>query len=240
MLGGDGTVTDMVISRLAPGVFDGRKVRVSEPYPVLGLNLEGASRVVGVSKSTLRSWRSAKIYRSSFDDELSDGLGPDLFGFRDLVSLRALADLRRDLALRADDLRRAGRYLGDHRDIPWTDLGFGGLGRHLVLRDPATGRWDTTHIDEIRSIDLSGLIEEVRLGVEAALQRSPEQIGRIERHRGVLRNKPVIAGTRIPVVAIRELADADYSTLAIIDAYPHLHVADVEAALAYASSAHVA
>lgn len=213
---------------------------MSEPYHVLALNIDGAAQVTGLSKSTLRSWRSAGIVQSSFDDDLVDELGREIYGFRDLVNLRALADLRRALELRTEDLGHAGRYLSRYRDTPWSKLGFGALGQHLVLLDPATGRWDTDHPDEVRSIDLMELIEDVRLRVDAALQRSPEQIGRIERHRGVLGNKPVIAGTRIPIVAIHELADAGYSTEAIIDAYPHLYVADVEAALAYASSAHVA
>ncbi len=213
---------------------------MSEPYHVLALNITGAAQVTGLSKSTLRSWRSAGIVQSSFDDDLADDSGREIYGFRDLLNLRALADLRRDLGLRTEDLGRAGRYLTGHRDTPWSKLGFGADGRHLVLLDAATGRWETDRPDEVRSIDLTELIEDVRLRVDAALQRSPEQIGRIERHRGVLGNKPVIAGTRIPVVAIHELADTGYSTQAIIDAYPHLHVADVEAALAYASNAHVA
>ena len=233
---------DLVMARLAPASSDDRMITVSEPYPVLGLNLEGASRVVGVSRSTLRSWRSAGIYRSSFDQGLADEgeLGPALFGFRDLLDLRALADLRRDLGLRRDDLARTGRYLGEHRDLPWTNLGFGTLGRKLVLRDPATGQWETDRPVEVSSIDLTGLIESVRLSVDAALQRSPDQIGRIERHRNVMRNKPVIAGTRIPVATIQEYADEGYTTQDILLAHPHLHTEDIEAALAYAASSRVA
>ncbi len=212
---------------------------MSEPYDVLALDVDGAVQVTGLPKGTLRSWHSAGIIQSSFDD-LADESGRDIYGFRDLLNLRALANLRRDLGLRTEDLGRAGRYLARHRDTPWSDLGFGALGRQLVLLDPVTGRWESDHPDEVRSIDLMELIEDVRRRVDAALQRSPEQFGQVERHRGVLGNEPVIAGTRIPVVAIHELSNAGYSTQAIIDAYPHLQVVDVEAALAYASSADVA
>lgn len=67
--------------------------------------------------------------------------------------------------------------------------------------------------------------------------RDPTTIGRIERRRDVLGSAPVIAGTRITVSAVRNFHEAGYSVDAIIEEYPTLTPADVEAALSYDDTA---
>jgi uncharacterized protein (DUF433 family) len=62
-------------------------------------------------------------------------------------------------------------------------------------------------------------------------RRKPKQIGKIEQHRFVAKNAPVIAGTRIPTTAIYNLHEAGYSTERIISEYPRLTQADVKAAI---------
>lgn len=68
-------------------------------------------------------------------------------------------------------------------------------------------------------------------------QRRPEAIGKIERTRGVVQYKPVIAGTRIPVASIRAFAEAGYSHEAIREQYPSLTIDDIKAALDYEAAA---
>jgi uncharacterized protein (DUF433 family) len=66
------------------------------------------------------------------------------------------------------------------------------------------------------------------------LQKRPDnQRGRIEQNKYILRNAPVLAGTRIPTAAIRRFKEAGYSIEQIIGEYPALSAADVEAAIAY-------
>lgn len=211
-----------------------------EPYPVLALDLDAAVRITGVSKGTIRSWRSAGIFRSSFELGPADEAGRYLYGFRDLLALRVLADARRELGVRSADLERVGRYLTDNRETPWSQLGVGAIGQRLITRNPATSEWDGDQAAPERELELGSVSEEVERAVGSAMGRSPAQIGRIERRRGVLGNRPVIAGTRIPIEAIREFADAGYSPQEIIDAYPRLETADIDAALAYESTAGVA
>ena len=57
---------------------------------------------------------------------------------------------------------------------------------------------------------------------------------RIEVNPNILRGKPVIAGTRIPVYLILNLLAAGYDYDRIIQAYPGLDREDIEAALSYA------
>ena len=57
--------------------------------------------------------------------------------------------------------------------------------------------------------------------------------GRIEIKPGVMRGKPVIRGTRIPVeLILRKLAEGA-TAAELIDAYPNLKKADIEAAKAW-------
>ena len=49
----------------------------------------------------------------------------------------------------------------------------------------------------------------------------------------MLRNAPVIAGTRIPTAAIRRYQEAGYTVEQILAEYPDLTPHDVEAALKY-------
>lgn len=75
------------------------------------------------------------------------------------------------------------------------------------------------------------VIEKVERGLRQLNRRRPKQIGKIEQNRYVVRNEPVIAGTRIPARAIYNLHRAGYSTEKIIEEYPRLKPEDVDAAL---------
>jgi uncharacterized protein (DUF433 family) len=60
-------------------------------------------------------------------------------------------------------------------------------------------------------------------------------LDRIEINPRILRGKPVIKGTRIPVYLILELLQADYDFQKILDAYPALEIEDIQATLDCAS-----
>ena len=64
-------------------------------------------------------------------------------------------------------------------------------------------------------------------------QRDQSLVGQIRRSRFINHNAPVVAGTRIPVRAIKRFAAAGYSHEQIIKEYPDLKEDDVKAALAY-------
>lgn len=58
---------------------------------------------------------------------------------------------------------------------------------------------------------------------------------RIETKPEVLAGKPVVAGTRIPVELVVELLAQDWSNEQILQQYPALSRADIQACLHYAS-----
>lgn len=58
---------------------------------------------------------------------------------------------------------------------------------------------------------------------------------RIEVNPKILGGKAVIKGTRIPVYLILELLASGYNFKKILDAYPHLKLEDIKAAIEYAT-----
>ena len=69
--------------------------------------------------------------------------------------------------------------------------------------------------------------------LEARRKRTSEQIGKVDQKRGVLRNLPVIAGTRIPTSAVWSFHEDGRSEDEIIREYPSLTHEDVRAAIEY-------
>ena len=62
-------------------------------------------------------------------------------------------------------------------------------------------------------------------------------INRVEINPKIMLGKPVIKGTRIPVeLIVRKLSEGTPEA-ALLEAYPHLTVEDIRAALAYAANA---
>ncbi len=72
---------------------------------------------------------------------------------------------------------------------------------------------------------------DTRKAIERLRQRDPQHVGRIARHRDVMSNAPVLAGTRIPTAAIWDFYEAGYDPQAILREYPQLTYEDVQAAI---------
>src|SRR5207302_10970575 len=89
-------------------------------------------------------------------------------------------------------------------------------------------------------LGLREVISEMRQAVDNLRKRRADQIGQITRSRFVNHNAAVIAGTRIPVSAIRDFANAGYTPQQIMKEYPDLTERDIEAALKHREGAEAA
>ncbi len=108
------------------------------------------------------------------------------------------------------------------------------MNKRVVWDEAGTGKLREVLSDQyVNGLALGEVISDMRQAVEKLLTRQDDQIGQITRSRFVNHNAPVIAGTRIPVRAIREFAEEGYTTEQIIEEYPGLSDRDVAAALAY-------
>jgi uncharacterized protein (DUF433 family) len=88
---------------------------------------------------------------------------------------------------------------------------------------------------EVLSISLEPIANEMRRAADRLRERRSDQIGELSRNRYVVHNAWVVAGTRIPASAIWHFHEAGYSVDAIIDEYPRLTPADVRAAIDFES-----
>lgn len=61
---------------------------------------------------------------------------------------------------------------------------------------------------------------------------------RIARDPAILRGKPIIRGTRVPVYLIVDFVNNGATPAEIVEDYPDLTLEDVEAALAFAAQEH--
>ena len=81
--------------------------------------------------------------------------------------------------------------------------------------------------------ELEPLAADLRRAAEQLGQRTPDEIGKVARRRGVMGGAPVLAGTRIPTEAVWSFHEAGCDTAEILEQYPRLTEDDIRAAIAY-------
>lgn len=207
-----------------------------ETSVISGFTEAQAARLTGVSLRQLRYWADDGFFAPSLAT-------PDLphlrlYSFRDLVSLKVLNQLRNKEKIPLQELRRTKRRLSELGERLWGETTLYVFGKRVVFHNPATGRLEEAATGQgVLKIPLKVVTGDIQKAVDAMRQRRPEAIGKIERTRGVVQYKPVIAGTRIPVASIRAFAEAGYSHEAIREQYPSLTIGDIKAALDYEAAA---
>jgi uncharacterized protein (DUF433 family) len=115
----------------------------------------------------------------------------------------------------------------------WAEIKLYVVNGQVHFRRPGSedveGVWD----GQLAMVPVIDVIQDVEERVRDLRVRKSDQLGQIERHKFVVRNASVIAGTRIPTAAIRRFREAGYSVDQIIRQYPTLTKEDVDAAIAH-------
>lgn len=181
--------------------------------------------LTGLTRRQLRYWDKSNFFSPEFEVD-----GKRVYSFRDLVALRAIAPIRDRLSLQA--IRKISRELHKKHDAPWSTFKFYFAGGDLVYQSTTEyERLSTKHPgQEVMEIDL----EEVRGGVVQAMsrrERGRNEIGRVTQMRDVMRNAPVLKGTRVTTEAIFDFHEAGYEPAQILEQYPGLTAEDVAAAI---------
>jgi uncharacterized protein (DUF433 family)/DNA-binding transcriptional MerR regulator len=196
---------------------------------------ENAERLSGVSVGQLRRWDRIGLLRPSYGDERHTPYGR-VYSFRDLVSLRVLGELRNKHRISVAHLLTVNRDLSALSDEPWSSVRLEVLGKRVVIVEPGTRRRRMAGGNQlVLDIQLPVIIASLKTAVAKLNERGPREVGKIVRAKFVAENQPVLAGTRIPVAAIKSFAAGGYDTDAIIKEYPDLTATDVRAALAHQS-----
>jgi uncharacterized protein (DUF433 family) len=188
-------------------------------------------RLTGLSHAQLRYWDKTGFFRPRYAAENRRSPFSRVYSFQDVVGLRTLGVLRNVYGIPLQQLRKVARELSQYRDQPWSELVLYVLGKEVYFREPETEAVVGVLSKQYTFVRLRSIIHDVAAEAQKLKQRTKDHFGRIERHRYVMHNAWVIAGSRIPTKAIWRFRQAGYSPEAIIREYPPLTNRDIEAAL---------
>lgn len=126
-------------------------------------------------------------------------------------------------------------HLGDDM---WAKTTLYVLNRKVVVQNTNTGNMEEVVSGQaILQIPLRLVQADMDKAVRALWERDASEIGKIDHSRNIVSNKPVVAGTRIPVKAIQAFKASGFSISQIREQYPSLTEEDIKAALAYGEAA---
>lgn len=202
---------------------------------ISAFTIEQVSRLTSISVRQLVYWDRTEFYSPRFRAERGRQPFGRVYSFRDLVALRVISLLRNEHSVPLQELRKVGAWLRARYDAPWSSLRFYVSARRIFFDDPKTGaRVATCPAGQVVfPIEMEPIAQETRRDVQQLSRRRPEDIGNIVRHRYVVHNSPVVAGTRIPTSAIWNFHCAGYDSRAIMREYPTLSGEDITAAISY-------
>ena len=201
---------------------------------IAAFTADQVERLTGLSGSRLREWDRTGFFAPAFAFENRRSPYSRIYSFKDVVGLRTLAILRDRHHVSMSHLRDVAQRLSAYSDAPFADLKLHVVNGEVHVLEP-----DTDRVVGVRSgqaamaVVLRDVWNDVRVEAEKLKYRRPEQIGQIETQRFRLHGAPVVAGTRIPVSAIKSLSDDGFSVQQIIEEYPTLTPSDISAAIQY-------
>jgi uncharacterized protein (DUF433 family) len=203
------------------------------PDDLIAMPAAAAARFVGMSQRRLRYWDETELLSPGIKRQLSPRNTVRLYELPELVELRVIASLE-NLGMSLRRIRRVVEYLrSEGHGAPLRELRFAVAGRELFFQRP-DGTWagDRRPDQLVIESTISLPLEQYRAHIRDAAQRRPgrARAGRIERHRKVLGHKPVFAGTRVPVAAVLPYLRRGLPIERILEAFPQLTKADIEAA----------
>jgi DNA-binding transcriptional MerR regulator len=199
---------------------------------IVAFTTDQVRRLTGLSKRQIRYWDETGFFSPTIVDS-GRRIFTRIYTFRDVVGLRTIAMLRQKLPLQ--ELRRVGEWLRDRHEAPWSTLNFAIAGKRVAFYDKEIEEYvEASGLgQEVMSVALEPIAHKVNTEAAKMRNRQESEVGKIIRNRYVVHNAWCVAGTRIPIQAIRNFHDAGYSVDAIIREFPRLTPADVEAAITH-------
>ncbi|TGV61034.1 DUF433 domain-containing protein [bacterium M00.F.Ca.ET.141.01.1.1] len=198
---------------------------------VAAFTVDQTARLTGVTRRQLGAWDRKGFFSPSLIG--GGGAYTRLYSFRDLLSLRVLYQLRNETRVSMDHLDEVKSDLAHLGDDMWVKGTLYLKGKTVVIERDDDTRFQAGSGQEVFQIPLRVVVGGMRDRIRELNKRDNSEVGHIERKRGVVHNQAVIAGTRIPVSAIKEFAESGFSVEQILSEYPSLSSEDVEAAIAF-------
>ena len=189
-------------------------------------------RLTGLTKRQLRYWDRTDFFKPKLAEENRRVAFSRVYSFTDIVSLRVLNVLRNQYNVPLQHLRQVARDLPQMSEAKWGTMELFVLGRRVVFAEPDTSQYrEIVSKQYVIPLALRDVRADTQRDIEALKKRDESVIGKITRARNVCHNAWVIAGTRIPVTAIKGFAEKGYSINEIMDEYPTLTEEDIRSAI---------
>lgn len=204
----------------------------------VAMTLARAASFAGVSERQLRYWHENGLLSPGVYEELSARKHVRLYNFQELLELLVIAALK-DEGFSTYVIRKVVEHLRSRGyEHPLTELRFAVDGDEVYFQHP-DGSWEGHKAPDQVVLHQVLNLEQLRARIRDAVtaDRAEDLAGRIEKRRGVVGSKPVFAGTRTPVEAVQAYLERGYGTESILEAFPHLSEADVEAAREHLTAA---
>lgn len=195
---------------------------------LLAVTRDTAAKIARLSVRQVGYWAKTDLVPASIDGAVSARRRVHLYSFLDLLALAVAAELKqRGVSLQ--HIRQIVRHLRARGyDRPLTQVSYATVDKQVYFQRE-DGTWEGgLRPDQIVLHEVLNL-QPIRDRITEGVHRDRTQMGRTERRRGALGNKPVLAGTRIPVDTVRRYLQAGRSTADVLQAYPDLAEADIEA-----------
>jgi DNA-binding transcriptional MerR regulator len=194
---------------------------------------EQVERMTGLSKGRLRYWARTDFFKPSFVEEDARLAFSRFYSFKDVVALRTLEMLRVQNSVPLQHLRKVAAKLSHLKDDLWTKTELFVIKKEVNFVNPETGNPESVLGGQgyLLPIRLAKVIEDTSADIVNLSKRRAETVGKVARNRSIARNAWVVAGTRIPVAAIKRLHEDGFSASQIVDEYPDLTESDIQTAI---------
>jgi uncharacterized protein (DUF433 family) len=202
---------------------------------ISAFSAEHVVKLTGLTIRQLAYWDNLGFFQPQYASEDRRTPHSRIYSFKDVVGLRTLSILKNTYRCSLPHLRSVARALSQYSATPWADLTLYVLKKRVYFNEPESGQPREVVGGQYALLPIGSVMEDVRREAERLRERSPDQIGKVEKHKYVSHKAEVIAGTRIRVSTIRNFLAAGYSTADILKEYPSLTEADVETAKRHGS-----
>jgi uncharacterized protein (DUF433 family) len=196
--------------------------------PIMAFTMDVAARLTGLSEWQLRRLDVDGILCPSLAQENRRRPYSRIYTFADLVSLRAIATLRKR-GISRNQIKRAAKLLRVLPGATWEGTKFYIVGKRLYLSHDeltvATDPYGQQAMPEV--LDLQTIRNDMRRRVDRLKERTKGQTGKVITDRFIQSGDPVFAGTRIRVATIQSLIRAGLTDEEILYEYPRLVPEDV-------------
>ncbi|MDY6860434.1 MAG: DUF433 domain-containing protein [Pseudomonadota bacterium] len=191
---------------------------------------EQAARLTGLSVQQLRHWDKTDFFKPSLAADNRRSAYSRVYNFQDLVELQVLKRLRKDLGCSLQHLREVKEKLEELGEARWATTTLFVLSKRVVFHDQSEDAlYEPVSNQKVFKIPLEVVRSDMREAVSELWSREPETFGEFEKRKGLVYNKEVISGTRVPVKTIRDFIAAGYNNSQIMEEFPSLRRPDIDA-----------